>query len=371
MPTDHYQQPYEPEEQREAQRRHQVREHQRQAAREAQNRKERPRAQNALNRHHEKLTGYAQQRDAAIERGSIKEKRLATLEKEAPSFANGGPRATMGYTISLLGAMGVILVNFFLINAPINYLASIPFGGVADEEPWQAQVATAIVPIVILLVELSISIGRREAYLEYPVEEEGWHWEVRRWDLAGFVMIFVTPLMIVGSMLAAPNWWEAYNLVTSLGMIVLAGVTDALIVFGGERIYLSTAFFYFHVARWRIQRDINYFSARRRAAERGIEQVWIRYTQALNHYNEGHPSRPLTAGPFSQQTALQVNQSLGQVVIQMPRHEEQNNEPPATEEVNPPPTPPETDVATEAERDYYRNLVDNQVRWNEREVQPD
>ncbi|MFW6264462.1 MAG: hypothetical protein ACOC3E_02980 [Cyanobacteriota bacterium] len=363
---------YESEEQREARRVQEQRERDRQqrqqrqqAAKEAQMRQERNRIQDTVYRYRDRISKNAQKGLAAEERGKIKTERLQRLEREAPSFANAGPLATMGYTLFILGAIAVVLLNFFLINAPVKYLTGTAF---KEEYAWQAQAATVLVPVFLLIFELCISLGRRHARREDP--ETVWKWQV-----AGGVMIAFTPLMIIGTMLARTDWFLAYNLVTSTAMIVIAAVTDALIIFGGEQIYQAQAFVWFHASRWRIERDIHYFSAKRRAAGYQVERAYARYSQILNHYNDTHPEHPLPAGPFSRDTARFVNKWLQQEAIAMPPEEAETqendeNDPPAAAVPNRPSTPPNggTDAA---EADYYRNLVANQVRRNEREVQPD
>ncbi|OYD87588.1 hypothetical protein CDG77_28535 [Nostoc sp. 'Peltigera membranacea cyanobiont' 213] len=356
--------PHEPEEQRERQ----VRERQVRQAQDTQTRRERQKTQAVLNRNLDEIRTHVQKGIAAQTRGKIKSDRLQRLEYDSPSYANAGPLATMGHCTFALGAIAVVLLNYFLINAPVNYLASTPF---EDEKAWQVRVSTVVVPILLLVFELCISLGRRHAMQTQDAN-------VRAWETAGTVMILVAPLLIVGTMFAREDWWAAYNLTTSLAMIILAGVTDALIVYGGEQIYNAQAFVWFHYCRWRIQRDINYFDSQYRKAGRNVERFYIRFAQVLNDYNDRHPNHPLNAGPFSRDTALFINKWFRDQVIILPPETREDETPAAP--VRPHPNPPnpnlpnaEVDVEaqTQAERDYYRQLLDNQVRNNEREVQPD
>ncbi|MFM6121687.1 MAG: hypothetical protein ACKPEO_21515 [Sphaerospermopsis kisseleviana] len=378
--------PNEPEEIREQRQQREQQERQRQAremqgrqAQDAHTRRERQQTQTVLNRNLDEISAHAQQAMAAETRGKIKGDAQQKLEYNSPSFANAGSLETMRHCTFVLGAIAVVLLNYFLISAPVNYLASTPF---EDEDAWQIDAATVVVPVVLLIFELAISLGRRHSIQT----EDG---NVVAWNAAGTVMIVVTPLLIVGTMFAREDWWAAHNLFTSLAMMILAGVTDTLIVYGGEQIYNAQSFVWFHCCRWRIQSDINYFDAQYRKAGRNVERLYIRYGQILNDYNDRHPDRPLNGGPFSRDTALFINKWFRQNVIIVPPEPPveppppPQNEPPTEEPPpsatsrrrrppnNPNPNMPDAEAQREAERNYYEELINNQVRNNEREVQAD
>ncbi|MFM7383638.1 MAG: hypothetical protein ACKO1W_11390, partial [Microcystaceae cyanobacterium] len=246
---------------------------------------------------HSVITLHAEQAIGAKARRTIKEPSINKLEKHSSIFANSGPRETLKHSIFVLGAIAVICINYFLINAPVHYLASIPF---ADENAWQIGLSTLLVPVALLIFELCIALGRKTAR-----EEEGSN--VWQWNLAGFVMVLVTPTMIIGAMLARPDWFAAYNLVTSLGMIALAGVTDALIVFGGEYIFIALSFVWFKYSHSRLQSAINRADRQYRAHRRAVENAWIPFAQAHNDYTAQYPNFPLNL-PFSKEVREFVNE---------------------------------------------------------------
>ncbi|WP_448571378.1 hypothetical protein [Trichothermofontia sp.] len=350
---------------------------------------------NGLMAEMDRLTDYG---NMANTRAAIKRQRLRKWEQTASQFADAGPRDTIRYTVILLGCIGVISLNFFLINAPVNFIA----GQVAaEEDSWFARMATVIVPCLLLVLEIYLSIQLHHARLQEAAaalaadEDEAEYQQfvrrglspVQKWQVAGMVMIIFTPAMIIGTMLAWEDWFASYRLVTTFGLIALAGVTDAAIVFGGEQILESLAFLEFHASRWRLQGQIIAWEGRYNRAGRQATACYTRYHQTLTNYNEAQPNHPLGAGPFRRPTAKFVNDALGYEAIAI---QGEDPDPAAAGNLprrplpNPPPTPvmadepvpdrrgPQPDADdTAAERDYYRNLVAAQARRAERELGPD
>ncbi|MFM7371809.1 MAG: hypothetical protein ACKO2Z_29285, partial [Sphaerospermopsis kisseleviana] len=81
-------------------------------------------------------------------------------------------------------------------------------------------------------------------------------------------------------------------------------------------------------------------------------------------------------GPFSRDTALFINKWFRQNVIIVPPEPPVEPPPSATSRRrrppnNPNPNMPDAEAQREAERNYYEELINNQVRNNEREVQAD
>lgn len=344
----------------------------------------RQKSQDGLNRIAAIMAQAALEGLGAQERARIQRGKMSHLEHEAGDLFGPGPRDTMRYYSVVLVLPVVISMNFFLINAPVLYLASSAF---ADPDAWQAQLATVLVPVTLLLLEIYIGQQLALARRQYPHD-------VWRWKAAGQVMIAFTPLMILGTMLAREEWWVSYNLVTSLALIVLAGVTDAAIIFGGEQIHTSQAFVWCQLSRGQIQRHIDRHTASYRRAGLKVERGYVQYVQRLNAFNAAHQP-PIAPGPFSDVTRQFLNEWLGEEVILPPqrplnRLDERNRPnaddgdvPPAVPAVRPTPNPvhpqageavPEPEDAPDAvaaERDYFRNLVAGQVRQRERELGAD
>jgi len=301
------------------------------------------------------IINAVQQALGAEARKNIWQKRLNVLEKHSPTFVNAGPKETFGYCIFVMGAIAVICINYFLINAPVHYLASIPF---ADENAWQIGLSTLLVPVALLIFELCIALGRKTAR-----EEESPN--VWQWNLAGFVMVLVTPTMIIGAMLARPDWFDAYNLVTSLGMISLAGVTDAMVVFGGEYIFVALSFVYFKYAHSRLQNETNRTNQQYRTYHEEVESTWVTFQETYTNYTTRYPNFPLNL-PFSKETREFVNQIYpGAIAEPAPLPLPPENPPPTltvsaprTPQNPPPPAPAETpnsESEPNAEVEYLQN----------------
>jgi|GEM_PF-6839735 len=375
-----------------------------QAAQVAQVRQERRATRQTLNAEIAAMDRQAEIGHMANTRAEIKRKRLNKLEKQSAQFADAVPPKTIVYTVVLLGCIAVISFNFFLINAPVNFIV----GQVAaEEDSWFARIATVIVPSFLLVLEMYIAINlhharRQEAAQALGEDEDEAEYQqfVRRglspvqcWQAAGIFMIAFTPLMIIGTMLAWEDWFASYRLVTTVGLIVLAGVTDAAIVFGGELILQSLAFVNFHLSRWRLEGEINGWERRYSRAGRQATAQYTRYHQTLTDYNEAHPNHPLAAGPFARSTAKFVNDALGYTAIAIQGEDPPPNPPPNPPAAanlprrpvpNPPPAPAMADEPVPdrrqpppdqgdaaAERDYYRDLVAAQARRAERELGPE
>ena len=307
-------------------------------------------------------------------RRQIQENKLRKLNRESGDFAEAGPRATVGYLVIVTATLVVIGVNSLLIHAPVQYLVGSAF---EDPNAWQARFATLLIPVALLVFEIYISLQLWRAVQE----ETG---EVKRWHILGLVMVAFTPLMIFATTIVREDWWVAHNLLLSLALMLLAGVTDAAIVFGGAQIHTSQAFIYYITTRWAIQQRINHHEQSYRRVGLKAERAYAQYVQVLNDYNANHQP-PIAPGPFSETTRTFLNEWFGEEVILPPQRPRliANDEidpgaatpvkhftPPP---VNPPAAaaPPGASEAVESERDYYRDLLAGQVRRNERELRAD
>lgn len=69
------------------------------------------------------------------------------MAKGNTEFADASSHDNIRYIFVLLACIGVVLLNFFLINAPVGFIAE-QFGDL-----WMARIATVTVPIFLLLLE--------------------------------------------------------------------------------------------------------------------------------------------------------------------------------------------------------------------------
>ncbi|MFM6132100.1 MAG: hypothetical protein ACKPBV_25835, partial [Sphaerospermopsis kisseleviana] len=51
------------------------------------------------------------------------------------------------------------------------------------------------------------------------------------------LMIFVTPVLLIGGMFIREDWYQLYNLITCMAFITLSFISDTLLIFSGEQIY--------------------------------------------------------------------------------------------------------------------------------------
>jgi hypothetical protein len=341
-----------------------------QATAQAQNQADRDHTVTTLNKHQNQMNIHADQGYGAKSRKEIKENARNRNRSQNPSWETVGAMEKMGYTILALSAIAVISINYFLINAPVSYLASMSENDLAEA------IAPLLVPVALLIFELALAWGKDWAEnKELPQLNL-----LNSIKIISFLTILVTPAMIIGTMLAREDWFLAYNFATSFGMIILAAITDALIVFQGERIYVAFAFWEFQFSQWSYQNKINHYDSKYRLAGRKCEQVYSHYYRIFTNYNKRNPNHPLPFGPFNRQTANFLNQWLGYIAIEIPDAPAPET-PPTTPLNNPAPNPTnppipntneaEVETETEAEAEYYRQLLQNQVRNNEREVRPD
>ena len=162
-------------------------------------------------------------------------------------------------------------------------------------------------------------------------------------------------------------------------MIALAGVTDALIVFGGEYIFIALSFVWFKYSHSRLQSAINRADAQYRTHRRAVENAWIPFAQAHNDYTAQYPNFPLNL-PFSKEVREFVNEIYPGVLpepaplppppvlptptIQAPHSPENPPQPAPAEASN-------SESEPNAEVEYLQNLIRTRVRSQERTVQPD
>lgn len=325
----------------------------------------RRRASIARDREHDCLFHWSHQRAIAETRGMIKQARQDYLKKVASIFDQAEPFGTVENIIFLLTPFAVFFVNYLLINGSVKFIASIPFDvGPNQPDPWQANLATFVFPCLLILLEIGVYIARRKTSpkgTHHLNVKDLWFW-------VGAVLITITPLLIIGMIVAVEPKYFTPDLFTNyLTILILAVVVDTIIVFGGEFIYKSLAFVNYHLEQWSLQRDINYFQRKQHRAERQIQRSWRRFHQISDHYNARYPERPLDPGMFSELTITQVNASMGFGAIQRSPNTFSGNDSTPAAPVDSPPSP----NGDAAEADYYEQLRQDQIRRNEREVQPD
>lgn len=308
----------------------------------------------SLNRNRDLISKYAYLGLRAQALGQYKRTQLHKLEERFQNLSRSEPAR---HIFAFLVAFSVVVANILLISAPVKYLASRNFDGT---NTLHIEIAGVVVPVIFLILEIGISLSYRDA------KESNNEEAAKFWVRLGWLMVLITPVMLFGSVFAEERWWELHNLFNSIGMFILAVATDLIIVRSGDRIYDAKAFVVFNFTRLSLLKDIDYYNSQRGKAGLNMERAYTRYTQALAK-NKNNQNPPIDPGPFSRDTAEFINQWFGQRVINIRPPEE-------------PPTPPnpnnlksetDTDAEAESERDYYRDLLNNQIRNNDREVRPE
>jgi hypothetical protein len=275
--------------------------------------KEKKQIQRLLDKYYEQTNHYGLVSLASQEREKKKQNKLKRFEEQTPKFSQAGASSSLRYIIIILGLIIVVTFNFLLIHAPVEYLASMAF----EEGSWQMKITTLIVPVCLLLLEIYISINLYEAKLGYyqlggnedfEEAQEEIDKQVRRWELAGKVMIAFTPLMILGTMFAREDWYLPYNLLTTLGLMVLALVTDAAIVFSGKLIKESLDFLWFQITIFRLESTMYYWENKYRKSSQVCIKNYHLYQRTHQEYNQKYPDDKLIVCEFSYQVEVFIQE---------------------------------------------------------------
>lgn len=197
------------------------------------------------------------------------------------------------YLSVLLSLPVVVFLNLVLITRPVEYLAIMAFG----ENSTLVEAVKIIIPIFLLLLELAINsniyylIQSNQSTL-YKMDQ------LRKWKIAGTFMIAFTPLMILGTTWARiqailmsggslEGIWP--TIFINLPLIVLAGVTDFVIVYSGEIIHEARGYFWFRFVHHRLQEKIYHYRRRLHRALEIIEKQMNLCHIIANTYNEKYP----------------------------------------------------------------------------------
>ncbi len=326
---------------------------------------------NQVNKQLHDIEKYSQNGITAEARRDIKRDHLLRHEGNNPKLALSEPSEIVLHTTLIMCGLGVIFLNYLLITAPIDFLAS-EAGFVKGS--WQRGVASIFVPLFLLILEIGTAIAkrnsnRREIKLSICKKEV----KLTVWDILGVVMILLTPLLICASIFAKINSKRTINPLLSSAMIIFALMTDAFIILSGEQIADAEAFIVFHCTRASLLKQIDRLSLKFSRSATSAKSAYVKYTQARDEHNTNFPDRKLAGGPFLSSTTEFLNKIFGYEVIILlkenttPTHNTTEHSKPTSpnrsgEQVNP---------DTEAEHNYYRDLLNNQIRNNDREVRPE
>lgn len=263
-------------------------------------------AQHLYDKYSEQVNHHALVAKASEERVEKTKVKLQTFQQQTPKFSKAGASSSSRYIVIFLVLIIVVTLNFLLIHSPVEYLVSMVF----DEDSWQIKLAAMLVPMGLLLLEIYISINLYETKFGYyqlsdsedlEAAQEEIDQQVRRWELAGKIMIAFTPLMILGTMFARQDWYLPYNLLTTLALMVLAFVTDACIVFGGKLIKESLDFVWFKVTIFRLESKSYYWESKYRKSSQICIKYYQFYQRNIQEYNHNYPENKLITCEFSYQ----------------------------------------------------------------------
>lgn len=283
---------------------------------------------NEINHYGEKLTNSAYEWELSLEEVNTCKERHSAHQERNKTLSNTGTLKSIIYCTTLSTILIVIGINYFLINAPVSFMASLVFGDFYD---WRVQVATVILPIGLMGIEIYISdqlylekwklnstISRNRDKIKDLKGRKGNAVNVKsklspklkRWQITGYVLILFTPLMILGTTMVRENWWEPDNILIHLGLMALAAVTDASIIFGGDLITPSKAFLWFKLKELFLLRSLRSAKSKYRLAERNIEKYYNLYCQSLVSHQKLYPNDTDRKWHFSDDVISIVNQCL-------------------------------------------------------------
>ncbi|AFZ11536.1 hypothetical protein Cri9333_0590 [Crinalium epipsammum PCC 9333] len=286
-------------------------------------------------------------------------------ESDYSEFNQAGLRRINGYFFLILAIPAAYFMDFVILNRPVEYLVGLVF----PEESKMMLVAKILMPLAILGLELYIA-----TQLYFALVGEA---PQRLWKNIAHCMVIVMPVMVIVTFVPqhfkvfqTSSWW-IYALLL-IALTILAGITHALVIFGGETAYEARSYFWFLWTNKRYRRIERQQDAKYRSEAAAGYAILTSYINNLNTFNRLYPEHAITAGPFDDITYRIMNQWAGYEILQRPG--KPNNNPPHNPAPSPPNTPPTNNDEDATEEDgkneYLRTILSSRIRSEESEVRP-
>ena len=239
----------------------------------------------------EKHGGKAYFARLRIEAVWVQQRVTARYEPEAV-FATARETFKMLFLALLFPA--AYFISLLLIYRPTEYLVNQHFG--ADST--KAAIAMHALPITFILLQIGVSL--RLAHAQQMAEDE------RFWQFIGRLMVIITPTMLSATFLARSVTglarMSAYEILLMLALVLLAYITDAVIVYSGNETARVFAFICLKViGLWQTGR-LYHLRSRYRHHMAQVARLSWKFHEEWESYNLTHPRTPLEQPPFSATT---------------------------------------------------------------------
>jgi hypothetical protein len=285
-----------------------------------------------------------------------KEKRakshLQKLYRKSPELAEMGIRQAIFYSVVVLLPVIVIFFNMVLISAPVAYIVGNNVGN-----KFFAEFATVAVPLGLIIWQLVLSALPRWSEIDtntLPLKMVSWG------------LILISPALILATAFTKDDVLSLDNIFATVALIVLSLGIDMTIVFFGNHLYDAIAYFWFQLSKSMLEFKV--LRSQRHTMNRGrlVTTSFDEYLQLLTEYNNEYPNTPIHLNAFSDRFRRGVNHAYGFQVIP------QNNYPAIDREFSNTTTnyEPTDEAGDEAESEYLKDLDQDQIYRDEREIQP-
>lgn len=241
---------------------------------------------------------------------------LAGLEARNPEFANAETSSTTADFVIVLGVLAVLSLDFWLFGSLAEFLVSLGFGN----DPRLVWVARILIPVSVVFLELKLSnLMHMERRGRDGLGVSGRYYIFLA---LGILIMLVMPLISVATTVAAragtaADARRAFDAMT-LGLVLLALVSHAALLFGGPSAHRAKARLVFSARRRTFRRNIELADARFRREAPRLVTVTTAYIHSLQDHNTSFPGRHLDAGPFDRVTRETVNEVFGYEMIAAP-----------------------------------------------------
>ena len=170
-----------------------------------------------------------------------------------PALADADPAEVVKHYMSMAYLIAAYALTLLLIYAGTEYLV----GLMARGNLLLALVGMVVVPIALLILQITVAIDL------YLAKKENSPTLAIKQQIAR-VLVLVSPTMILATFLAESQGQELWlaGILLLVVRLLLAFITDAWVVYNGERIYLAKIFFLF-----------TFVQARRRKEQEKVEHA--------------------------------------------------------------------------------------------------
>jgi len=283
--------------------------------------------QQRIDRHQDTLEHLTSLATRAIVVGKrTYEQWLREYQNAPEAYRNPDSRKTMTMYFVLLGTGSVVVINFLLIKSPVEYILK----QTGATEIWQILGAFAL-PILLLIFELSTGAQLQEAR---RIEDEDTE---KVLEALGWFLICFTPLMIFGTYMAGDALNQGFQWVLMIALMILAGGTDAFIIYGYELIDMARGFVACRISLKRLKSQVERQEEKFSQAKKEVITSFTQLGRRYERHNQAYPQNPILPLAFAHTTAWFVNYARGEEAI-----------------TGIPPRPPEVDY------EFFQNL-----KWDE------